>query len=183
MLASHGGRRRSRDPKVRRGSPSCYLGQVRPQLLLGSQEAGVGDHGVQHRGVALRLAHQRVQLLHVLRSAERTQVRRGPGRPSPLPGPPSRARTPNPATWKLLAYTSPLSEPWRLSTPASTAAAAEYTAMLRARPHAFTALSRGARGSAPPPPDFRGQRARVFRTRKSRYPFWWSQGVWQFTLL
>lgn len=110
---------------------------MRPQLLLGAEEAGAGDHGVQHGGVALRLAHQRVQLLDVLRAAERTPAEAG----APF-SPPAGPEPPNPATWKLLAYTSPLMEPRRPSTAASTVAAVAYSAMLRS--HAPLRLCREA---------------------------------------
>jgi hypothetical protein len=76
----------------------------------------------------------------------------GRGGPQPVPrqpgSPPRTFLQPDAATWKLLEYTSPLREPWRLSTPASTDAAAMYSAMPML-PRAFTALSQSAAGFAP----------------------------------
>lgn len=114
---------------------AAHLGKVRPQLLLGAEEPRAGDHCVQHGRVALRLAHQSVQLLQVLRETGHREhptqaLPRTPARPGPAPQPSLPA--PGLNTWKLLEYTSPLREPWRLSTPASTAAAAAYSPMLAA---------------------------------------------------
>lgn len=118
---------------------------MRPQLL-GAEEAGAGDHGIQDGGITLRLAHQRVQLLHVLRTTNRTQAESGAGpRLVPLTSP-----TPGPDPRYL--ESAGVHQPFDGSL--ATLHARQHSSRRRIQRHAplpgaFTALSRSALRSAP----------------------------------
>lgn len=109
--------------------PSPWPGAAAASSLRGGGRRWRSRHPAQRSSVASRTP-ARTAASHSVRG-RKDPGEEGAGPDLPPAGAPSRAQTSNPSTWKLLEYTSPLREPWRLSTPASTAAAAAYTAMLR----------------------------------------------------